>query len=54
MSAEIHRLSDYTEEAQQKYNAETRATTRAFMKRVDMNLININAFGFDYISRIAE
>lgn len=51
MSAEILRLSDYTQESKE---SETRATTRAFIKRVDMNLININAQGFDYISRIAE
>lgn len=51
MSAEILRLSDYTQDSKQ---TETRATTRAFMRRVDMNLININAQGFDYIARIVE
>jgi len=54
MSAEILILSDYTEQAQAQQSANTRATTRAFMKHVDMNLININAFGAEYIAHIAD
>lgn len=55
MSAEILKLDDYRfAEDTDDINKETRSTTRAFMKRVDMNLININAFGAEYIARISE
>lgn len=54
MSAKILRFQDYTPKPQTREESESRATTRAFMRRVDMNLININAFGYDYLVRITD